>query len=214
MIGFRGYDGKLQGLGLSVFDDLTPDYMVQAINAGPLNPGTAFENQCRTESNPDGWVVGSGGYTSPPPVSPQWYALSLAEKQGQLQHAKDLQLQGFSCPTTAAQGATDIAASPFFNATPFTGVNNTPLVPGWNGGLLPPGTAVVGGQVVNVNTGAPVAPAAGGGGGGGSTPPVVSAGTLPADGSLFPAGFSLGSIPWWGWAVGAGALLFVFGGKK
>jgi len=48
---------------------------------------------------------------------------------------------------------------------------------------------------------------------GGSAP---ATGSAPAAGSaaLSIGGFDLSSIPWWGWAGGAAALLFAFGGKR
>lgn len=52
----------------------------------------------------------------------------------------------------------------------------------------------------------------------GGTPPAINSGILgvapPATVSASDSGFSFSSIPWWGWAAGAGGLLFMFGGKR
>ncbi len=53
-----------------------------------------------------------------------------------------------------------------------------------------------------------------------SSGPVViqSSGVQNAPASTFDfgsgSGFSLSGVPWWGWALGGGALLFAMGGKR
>jgi hypothetical protein len=61
------------------------------------------------------------------------------------------------------------------------------------------------------------APASSGGSGSGGSGASTSQGNAPSGSSSPPAagsGFSLSDIPWWGWAGGAAAALFMLGGKR
>lgn len=101
-------------------------------------PGRVFANQCRTKSNPWGWVPGSGGSDYPTPLDITYTADQWQQQQfdNLLANADALRLQGFVCPTNAAETAALTAKSPFLNPKPVSGVpNNTPLF-NWSGGFM------------------------------------------------------------------------------
>lgn len=113
------------------------------------------------------------------------------------------------CPQTPQQAAAQIAGSVFRVPTPAElVVNNTPLWGGWLGGSVPLGgtpAAPLAPVTVNPATGQATAvdPATG-----------QTVNVDPATGVPLLSSFSFSSIPWWGWAGGAAAVLFLIGGSK
>jgi hypothetical protein len=79
----------------------------------------------------------------------------------------------------------------------------------WSVGGLPSGTVSFSVQPISVaapSGGATPLPTSG------TTPPVLTPVVTAPAGTT--AGFDFSTIPWWGWAAGAGVALFAFGGKR
>jgi hypothetical protein len=169
-------------------------------------PGRAYNNACRTKQNPEGWEIGSGGNAYPTPLDIDWTPAEWTAQgfDNLIAGAERNRATGqYSCPTGDAAIAASVAASPFYHppsdlpaGSPYgVTTEKTPLLPSWSGGLVTTPPVPAGGP----NAGAP-APGAGP-----VLTPVVKTGSS--------SGFSLSSVPWWGWAAAAAGVYYATKGK-